>query len=340
MRVFLRTLSLVFCLSYLTCLSVTTAAQPAKLSQRPDIQDFIRMIAKKDGFDVNYLNNLFNHVELQPRVIVSISHPAEAKDWDFYENFFITNERIEQGYHFWQHHAKELSAIQNKYGVPSSVIVAILGVETFYGKKQGDYRVIDALTTLAFQYPPRQAFFRQELAEYLRLIREHHLAPMELRGSYAGAIGQPQFMPSSYRYYAVSYAGSHYVNLQKNTDDSMASIANYLKKNGWRRDQPIAAKVTINNKNFINSVTPNVPPTQTLDQLRKAGLAIDDQYDADLKGNIVMLSMPTQPLYYLGFNNFYTIMRYNTSVNYAMAVYTLSNILDRCWQQKAEVCGV
>ncbi|MCD6045867.1 MAG: lytic transglycosylase [Gammaproteobacteria bacterium] len=330
-------------LTLFCCVSLAVTALPmqaANLSQRPDVQAFIQTMVKEDNFNASYLNRLFDKVELQPKVIALISHPTEAKDWQFYRNFFITDERVSKGYLFWQKHYRVLENLQQQYGIPASVIVAILGVETFYGERQGDYRVMDALTTLAFEYPPREKFFRRELAEYLRLVRDHHLAPMSLKGSYAGAIGMPQFMPSSYRHYAITYKGTHYINLQKNENDIMASVANYLKENGWQRGQPRATKVIINKKSAVDLLKPNVPPTQTLGELRALGLQVDSAYADNLKANIVLLSMPQEPLYDMGFNNFYTIMRYNASVNYAMAVYILSNTLEQCWQEKLKSCNI
>lgn len=331
-------LSVILGLATLSC--SVEAAQTAKLSQRPDVQAFIQKMVAEDGFDAKYLNHLFDQVELQPTSIASISQPAETKDWTYYQGVFITDKRVADGYKFWQKHYKVLDNLQQQYGIPPSIIVSILGVETFYGEKQGEYRVMDALTTLAFEYPPRQSFFRKELAEYLRLVRDYNLPPFALKGSYAGAIGMPQFMPSSYRYYAVTYEGTHAINLQKNEDDILASVANYFKKNGWRRDGPILASVSITKNNALATITPNVAPTQTIRELYNAGLHIEGNYDPTLKANLVLLNTPDKPLYYLGFNNFYTIMRYNVSVNYAMAVYTLSGILERCWEQKAKSCGI
>lgn len=334
----LKKILLLLCCFCLT--AIFTPAQAESLSQRPDVQIFIQTMVKKDHFDAKSLNLLFDSVQLQPKVIELISYPTENKDWQFYKKFFITHNRVAKGYTFWQAHQKTLATLQKRYGVPASVIVAILGVETFYGERQGDYRVMDALTTLAFDYPPRAPFFRKELAEYLRLVRDHHLDPLSLKGSYAGAIGQPQFMPSSYRRYAVTYGNAHYVDLQKDNDNVMASVANYLKANGWQRSGPIATKVVIIKKSALKRIIPNVPPTKTLGKLRAAGFRVDRQYNSTLKANIIRLAMPDKPLYYVGFNNFYTIMRYNTSVNYAMTVYTLSNILEQCHQKKVERCNI
>jgi membrane-bound lytic murein transglycosylase B len=338
MRAPLKKALALFCFCGLA--ATVSPVQAAELSQRPDVQAFIQTMVTEDNFDADYLNNLFDEVDLQPDVITAISNPAEDRDWQFYKNFFIRDGRVAAGYRFWQRHYKVLDHIQQQYGVPASIIVAILGVETFYGERQGDYRVMDALTTLAFDYPPRAKFFRKELAEYLRLVREHHIPPLYLKGSYAGAIGMPQFMPSSYRYYAVAYEGTHYINLQKNTDDIMASVANYLKENGWQRDEPIIADVTIAKKSALHLIKPNIRPTRTLKELSALGLQVDSSYDPHLKANIVELIMPEEPLYYMGFTNFYTLARYNTSINYAMAVYTLSNILDQCWQEKRKSCSI
>lgn len=324
----------------LTLMLKPAYAEPStQLSQRADVQAFIQKLVREEGFNAQDLNRIFNQVQLQPKVIESISHPAEAKKWDHYETVFITDERVYKGFRFWKKHQKTLATLQNQYGVPASIIVAILGVETFYGERQGKYRVMDALTTLSFEYPPRQKFFQKELAEYLRLVRDNRLAPFSIKGSYAGAMGLPQFMPSSYRNYAVPYADPHYVNLQKNSDDAMASIANYLKQNGWQAGKPIADKLSLRNNKLSQLITPNAPPTQTLKELKAYGLEIDPKYSPELQGNLILLDTDT-PRYYLGFNNFYTIMRYNVSLNYAMAVYTLSDILNQCWQNKVKDCSI
>jgi membrane-bound lytic murein transglycosylase B len=338
MLITLKKLLTVLCFCCL--IVITLPGQAAELSQRPDIQAFIQTMVKEDNFNAKSLDKLFNEVQLQPKVIALISSPAESRDWLFYRNHFITNKRVADGYHFWQQHYKVLANLQQQYGVPASVIVAILGVETFYGERQGDYRVMDALTTLAFDYPPRQKFFRKELADYLRLTREHHIAPLSLKGSYAGAIGMPQFMPSSYRRYAVTYEGPHHINLQKDNNNTMASVANYLKENGWQRDKPIMAKTVVTKKSALKTIVPNVPPTKTLGELRALGFKVDSKYSSTLKANIVQLTAPDGQLYEMGFNNFYTIMRYNTSVNYAMAVYMLSSVLDECWQEKLTSCSI
>ena len=330
-------------LTLLCFFCLTTLALPmqaAKLSQRPDVQAFIQTMVQQDNFNAKSLNKLFDEVELQPKSIELISNPAEKKDWLFYRKHFITDKRVTDGYRFWQRHYKVLANLQKQYGVPASVIVAILGVETFYGERQGNYRVMDALTTLAFDYPPRQKFFQKELAEYLRLTREHDIAPLSLKSSYAGAIGMPQFMPSSYRRYAVTYKSPHHINLQKNNNDIMASVANYLKENGWQRGEPILTKTVVTKKSALKTIVPNVPPTKTLGELRALGFKVDSKYSSTLKANIVQLATPDGALYEMGFNNFYTIMRYNTSVNYAMAVYMLSSILDECQQEKLMSCGI
>lgn len=333
-----KTLILFLCFGLTT---LFTSAQAENLSQRPDVQAFIQTMVKQDNFNAKSLNKLFNEVELQPKIITLISYPAEKKDWPFYRKRFITDKRVSDGYRFWQNHYNVLAHIQQQYGVPASVIVAILGVETFYGERQGEYRVMDALTTLAFEYPPRQKFFQKELAEYLRLTREHDIDPMSLKGSYAGAIGMPQFMPSSYRRYAVAYkAPPHHINLQKDTNNILASVANYLQQNGWQRGQPILAKTVVTKTSALKNIVPNTPPTQTLGDLRALGFKVDSQYNSALPANIVQLAAPEGPLYEMGFNNFYIITRYNTSVNYAMAVYMLSSVLDKCWQEKLTRCDI
>jgi len=199
----IQKMSFSFALLFLASIAQAKTNPPTSFADRPDVQKFITMLVQDYGFNAAYLNNVFSQVQEQPTIIAGMSGTKEQLPWYKYKRIFITQNRVNEGVEFWKHHQKTLDAVAKRDGVDPSIIVAILGVETYYGKQQGNYRVIDSLSSLAFDYPPREKFFREELKAYLLLTREENIDPLKLRGSYAGAMGQPQFMPSSYRLYAV-----------------------------------------------------------------------------------------------------------------------------------------
>lgn len=320
------------------------AAQAAKtipLSMRTDINAFIAVQAKQNHFKRKQLAELFDKVKLLPEVIYSISKPYEAKPWYEYEKLFITEPRIDQGVKFWKNHEKDLQRASKKYGVPIPIIIAILGVETIYGQQQGGYRVIDSLTTLAFNYPKRAPFFQKELREFLLLTRKEKIDPLEPKGSYAGAIGQPQFMPSSYRQYAVDFSGDGKKDLVNNDSDVIGSVANYFKQHGWVPGGMIAVPATVkgtrykvllrNQKRHHTSYKAThslrdlqrygVTPTKKIKNTKQKSLLIDLQADDN------------KTLYYLTFHNFYVITRYNSSKLYAMAVLELSQEIQAAYDK-------
>lgn len=306
-------------------------------SQRTDVSAFIQQIAKQNEIDTDKLITMLDQVQLQNSILESISAPKEAKPWYVYRNNFLTTSRVQQGVEFWQQHADTLKRAEETYGVPANMIVAILGVETFYGQHKGTYRVLDALATLAFEYPPRAPFFKKELEAFLMLIPESPFDPYTLRGSYAGAFGQSQFMPSSYQKYAVDFSGLHKKDIENNSDDAIGSIANYFKEHGWQTNQPVAAPVrlsgthyktltrqsSISHKTAMSQLKPNL----TVAEYKKMGVAPRRQIAAHTRAAMITLETEDKPEYWLTFNNFYTIMRYNPSPNYAMAVYQLSQAL-------------
>ncbi len=306
------------------------------LSQRKDVQEFIQHMHKSHQFNQENLNQLFNNVTIQPSIIKAISRPAEGKPWYKYQQIFASSKRTQQGADFWVAHQEALMRAQEQYGVPAQVIIAVMGVETFYGQHQGGFKVIDALSTLAFDYPPRSKFFRKELEEYLLMTRENHLDPTRLHGSYAGAMGQAQFMPSSYRHYAVDFSGKHKIDLENNTDDAIGSIANYLAKNGWQRNQPTAVRASVNGDKFHKihrADKKHRKPSITVAEMQQQGILAETILDPQLPALFITLNNADKDEYWLGFNNFYVITRYNPSINYAMMVYTLSEDI----RQKYEV---
>lgn len=282
-------------LSFLLTACATTGTFSGPFSQRPDVNAFIQHVAAKDNFDSQQLTQWFNQVQPDQKIIATISAPHEGLPWYKYHALFIKTARVQAGVKFWHAHEAAFALAQKRYGVPPQIILGILGVETNYGSTQGTYRVFDALSTLAFDYPPRQLYFRGELEQYLMLTRDAKLNPLSVKGSYAGAIGAPQFMPSSYRIYSVDADGNGYSNLISNDNDVILSVANYFKLHGWKADQPVA-------------------------QFAKGAAAKSG-------GKIITLVGENGPEYWLVFHNFDVIMRYNASPNYAMAVYQLSEAI-------------
>ncbi|MGH8494799.1 MAG: lytic murein transglycosylase B [Gammaproteobacteria bacterium] len=305
----------------LACLPGTADALDAS---RAEVKSFIAEMSREHGFEAQALESLFENVESKPKIIEAISRPPErVKPWHEYRDIFLTDKRIRAGADFWCDRAEDLGAVAKPSGVPPEVLVAVLGVETFYGKITGSYRVIDALSTLAFDYPPRSDFFRQELAEFLLLSREEGVDPTTLNGSYAGAMGPPQFMPSSYREYAVDSSEDGHRDLFADWRDVLGSIANYLTEHGWRAEEPVAVRVTSPETLRIDPAENRLQLGDTVAGLRAKGLQFDTDLPGDAPAMLLALEGADGPEYWVGFNNFYVITRYNRSAMYALAVHQL-----------------
>ncbi len=315
--------------------ALVVAAGPAlpletSLAGRADVQAFIQAISRKHGFDPEALRAIFAQAQDQPRIIEAITRPAEAKPWRDYRKIFLTGRRIEEGVAFWRKHAGVLARAEREYGVPAEIIVAIIGVETLYGGNTGSWRVLEALATLGFDYPRRADFFRRELEEYLLLTREEGIDPLALKGSYAGAMGLAQFIPSSYRAYAVDFDGDRRRDLWSNPADAIGSVANYLARHRWQAGAPVATPAQVQGQAYKAVLTDNLKPTLSLGQLAQRGVTWETAASADKQAILLELAGETGPEHWLGFNNFYSITRYNHSPLYAMAVYQLSReIRDR-----------
>jgi len=307
-------------------LLINSTAVAENLSQREDIQLFINEMQEQHQFDKAELEMLFSKTRMQPSIIKAISRPAERKPWHKYRPIFITQSRIDLGVEFWDKHLDLLEQAEQKYGVPPEVIVAIIGVETRYGRHTGNYRVIDALSTLAFDYPPRSKFFRSELKHFLLMTREENADPLALKGSYAGAMGQPQFISSSFRSYAIDFDGDGKRDIWNNPADAIGSVANYFVRHGWKRGDKITQTITPSES--IDSgllKEKQLKPTHTIMDLRQKSFTdIDKDIDGSALASIINLEGPTAPEHWLGLKNFYVITRYNHSALYAMAVYQLS----------------
>lgn len=314
-----KLLTALLCLPLLAC---------ADISTRPDVQTFIQEMVKEYQFSSTDLTQLFKQVDIQQSIIDAMNRPAEAKPWYEYRPLFITPQSIYGGVHFYNTNKEALLRAEKEYGVPASIIVAIIGVETRYGRVTGNYRVIDALSTLAFDYPKRAPFFRQELKEYLLLTRDGHMDPLSLKGSYAGAMGRPQFMPSSYRKYAVDFAGDGKRNIWTNNEDVIGSVANYFKGYGWKTGAPVAVKLTYV-PNGENIGLDNVEPKTPVGTYRAEGVRELNGLDNQMLSTILGYQLQHNKEFWLGLNNFYVITRYNKSPQYALAVYQLSQAIEK-----------
>ena len=293
-------------------------------SERSEVKEFSAQLAGQGEYTVAGLLNFFRQAEYKQTIIDAISRPAErTMEWDQYQDIFLTERRVMAGVKFMLEHHQALAKASKVYGVPPVIITAVIGVETMYGRHRGNYRVLDALTTLAFDYPPRATFFRKELQEFFLLVREEKQMITELKGSYAGAMGYGQFIPSSYRRYAVDFDNDGVRDIWNNPVDAIGSVANYLAEHGWANGQ-IAVKV---NGAGIDGAIYNVAlrPGTTIGDLQSLGLDVDAASDAEVSP--MMLIGKDGAEYWLGFKNFYVITRYNHSKLYAMAVFQLSEAL-------------
>lgn len=314
-----------------SCALIATTSCATQFNQRRDVQQFIHGMVVKHHFNEAWLENTFAQVQPNKQVLKLISKPAEKKPWYFYRTIFITNKRIQEGVTFWRQNASTLQRAEQIYGVPASVIVSIIGVETSYGNSKGNIRILDALSTLAFEYPPREKFFRNELEQFLILSREQSWNPTTLYGSYAGAMGYPQFMPSNYRKYAVGFDSDPKIDLVNSSADAIGSIGNYLKMKGWRPAQPIASQAHVKGTAFEALGDKSAP--QSLATLEQYGVYPDYPYPLDTRAGFLKLTGQNSPEYWLLFRNFYVIMTYNNSTLYAMSVYQLSQLLEQAYRK-------
>src|SRR5699024_4420708 len=242
--------------------------------------------------------------------------------------------RIDRGLQFWQENQAALQRAEQTYGVPAEIIVAIIGVETIYGGNTGSYRVIDALSTLAFDYPPRAPFFRQQLKEYLLLTREEQVDPLSLKGSYAGAMGLPQFMPGSFRAYAVDFDGDGRIDIWQNPTDAIGSVANYFIEHGWQPGEQVAVRADVNDPELAaQGISAGLDPSSTVAELAKLGWMPRTALQPQRKVTAFRLDAEHGDEYWLGLANFHAITRYNRSVMYAMAVYELADLLSAAHEE-------
>jgi membrane-bound lytic murein transglycosylase B len=306
------------------CLLLSSAPLPAIDTSREDVQAFVAALRDQHGFDAAYLQEVLAASSTQQKILDAISRPAEkTMPWFEYRQIFITEERITAGVEFSRLHAERLQRVSEQTGVPGEIIAAIIGVETFYGRRTGGYRVVDALTTLGFDYPPRAKFFRSELEEFFLLTRDEGFDAGALKGSYAGAMGPPQFIPSSYRAYAVDGDGDGQRDLLGNWDDIIASVANYFVAHRWAPGEPVAFRAQVADANSA-PVAARLALGETVASLGRQGITADAELRGDARAMLMRFEAAGGDEFWLGLNNFYVITRYNRSQMYALAVHQLA----------------
>ena len=289
--------------------------------------EFAAELEKEHGISPQQTQEWLSQSNKLNSVLEAISRPAEkVKSWADYRKIFLTQKRIEQGREFIRDNADLLAKAEEKYGVPKQIIAAIIGVETFYGKRQGNYRVLDSLATLAFDYPKRPLFWR-ELKHFFVMSQEQGFEPGDIKGSYAGAMGYGQFIPSSYRHYAIDFDGDDKKDLWANKADAIGSVANYFKRHGWRDGEPVVQRVRVSGSDYQDVVNDSRKPKWTAGELKALGVTPTEQIADDKPAALIRLQGEKGAEFWLGEYNFYVITRYNHSRMYAMAVHQLSEEL-------------
>ncbi len=311
------------------CLWSVVASAAASYSDHEGARALVdELVAEERGLDRERLLQVLAKAQRQERILEAMSRPAEkVKPWHEYRKIFLTAQREEEGLAFFAAHRDTFARAEAEFGVPAEIILAIIGVETFYGRIAGSYRVIDALATLAFDYPRRAAFFSKELKNYLILTAEQELDPLAMMGSYAGAMGYGQFMPSSYRAYAVDFDGDGVIDIWNNPVDAIGSVANYLRRHGWRSGETIVAAAEAGPAVPEDWFNAGLVPTRTVAEFNAAGLRSAQPLDPEALATAVRLELEDGHEHWLGLHNFYVITRYNHSAMYAMSVHQLGQRL-------------
>ncbi|MEW5250127.1 lytic murein transglycosylase B [Microbulbifer discodermiae] len=300
-------------------------ARESDHAENPDALAFVDYMVATHDFDRDQLIMLMGAAKRKDSILKAIQRPAEkAKPWYEYRKLFLTPRSVNGGVEFWDKNAGALARAEEEYGVPAEIIVAIIGIETRYGGNMGRYRVLDALATLAFNYPRRSAFFTKELENYLLLTRDQGIDPLELKGSYAGAMGFGQFIPSSYRTYAVDFSNDGKVDIWNDTTDAIGSVANYLAENGWKPSEPVTVMASPRPNADMTIVNESLEPKWTVAQLAEKGFPTTATVDPEQPANVFSLQTERGKQYWIGLQNLYVITRYNRSRLYAMAVYDLA----------------
>ena len=297
---------------------------------RDDVRVFVEEMESRHGFDRAKLLAVFGQIQPLPAVIKAIKPPADPgiRSWQAYRGRFVEPRRIAAGLRFWEEHSGELRSASARYGVPEEVIVAIIGIETIYGRNTGRFGTLAALATLAFDYPPRAELFRRELEALLLLARDAGRDPLGYRGSYAGALGLPQFLPSSVRQWAVDFDGDGQVDLTGSPGDAIGSVAHFLQRHGWRSGGRIALRAKAAPERLAALADGSVAPRYSSTDLAQHGIVAASDVAEDETVALIDLVTPDAPTeYWFGFQNFYVLTRYNRSSFYAMAVFQLAQAL-------------
>ncbi|HEV7613768.1 MAG TPA: lytic murein transglycosylase B [Steroidobacteraceae bacterium] len=312
---------------FLAALVLCASWEPASALdvRRADVKAFIAHMAETSSFKKRQLRKLLKAAQSQPAIIEAMDRPAEkAKPWFEYRPIFVTERRIREGTDFWIAHRHELDQASVRSGVAPEYLAAILGVETYYGRLTGSYRVLDALATLAFDYPARAKFFRDELEQFLLLTRDAGLNPLSVKGSYAGAMGAPQFMPSNYRRYAVDADANGRVDLWNSWSDVCASVGNYLKEHGWSAGEPVLSEASVAPYKAPDLDGRQLVLSETVGSLHDKGVSFESSMAEDAPAILIAADDADGVHWRVGYNNFYVITRYNHSALYAMAVFELA----------------
>lgn len=330
-------------------LSLVACPLMANTADRDDVQHFIQFMHQQHNFDSDKLTQLFNTIPQQaPQkakhekhgVIHEMQSKHDFVPWYQYRPIFIKSDTIQAGAQFWYNNRHWLNKAQTRFGVPASVIVATIGIETHYGEQLGTHPIFKSLSVLTFDYPHRHDFFRQQLIAFLLYCRDNGFDPKTLKGSYAGALGQPQFMPTSIRDLAIDFDDTDKIDLYHDSADAIGSVAHYYAEHGWQPGKPIATKALIRNhqqlKDLLNKTS---HPKMTLRQFKKHGIDPRMKLDQDLKANLVKLKGENHPIYWLTFHNFDVIKTYNSSTDYAMALYQLSHKLVYAYREHLDQLG-
>lgn len=306
-----------------------TQALATSFAEDPEVAAFITEMHEKHGFETAWLSASFARLRPNEAVLRAIKPavvPELQRSWERYRARFLNERRITAGVRFWQAHEATLKRASAIFGVPEEIIVAIIGVETEYGKNTGRFSVMQALSTLAFNYPPRAPFFRSELEQFLLLARDNSFDPLSVKGSYAGAIGIPQFMPSSQQRYAVDFDGNGRVELTSSTTDAIGSVASFLAQHGWETGAAIAVPASIEG-DPAPLVMLGIKPEKPLADLAASGVRVEEGNQAAAAAIIDLVTPDQETEYWVGFQNFYVITRYNRSSFYAMSVFQLAETI-------------
>jgi membrane-bound lytic murein transglycosylase B len=296
-----------------------------EVSSYPKLALMVEQLVSEKGLEREWLNFCLSDANINQGILQAIQRPAERLSWRQYHPRFLTRTSVRNGKKFLARYADTLRRAETHFGIPAEFIVAIIGVETRYGKVTGQHRVLDSLTTLALEYPRRSKFFLAELKEFLALSGDRILSPLEAKGSYAGAIGIPQFMPSSYQHYAVDFDGDGQRDLIGSVEDAIGSVANYLNAHGWQVAQPVVERLSKNDSAQVRPYTTRgFEVNITFETLQRGGVLLASNEFTENKVAVIRLDQDSYEEFRIAYPNFFVLTRYNRSHNYAMVVFELA----------------